>query len=98
MEASGAASSIVALIELTVEVLGYMNDVHDAGKDREAYYREAPLLCGLLTTLRVHIAGGGGQGGSSWYKSVRQLEHGPMQQYQAALEVFAAKVAPGTGH
>lgn len=97
MEAIGAASSVLALVELTTEVLSYLKAVHDAGKDRDAYLQEAPNFCVLLTRLYVHIEAGGPPGEQNtkaWFESVRTLWHGPLQQYEDALRAFTDKVAP----
>lgn len=93
----GVASSIIALVDLTIEVLGYIKSVKEAEKDRDSYCQEAPALCGLLTTLRVHVESNGEQKADPWFASVRMLQHGLMEQYRISLETFAEKVAPGTG-
>lgn len=95
-EAVGAASSIAALVELTFKVIVYMKRVDDAGEDIEDYYREAPNLVGLLTSLRAHIEQRGDRNRDPWFESIRNLQQGPMEQYRTALEILERKVAPAT--
>jgi hypothetical protein len=97
LEAVGAASAIAALAELTIKVMGHIKDVRDADKQIEDYNREASSLVTLLTSLRARIMQNGAKTGDPWFDSVRMLQHGPMQQYQTALEAFALKVAPRPG-
>jgi hypothetical protein len=95
MDGLSAAASIIAVVQLTGTVLSYLKAVHDAGKDCESYFQEAPGLCGLLTTLQIHILGG--RNSEPWFNAVRTLEHGPLDQYKAALKQFVSKVSPGEG-
>lgn len=96
-ETLGVVSGIIAVADLTYTVLGYLKSVHDAEKEIEDYNREAPNFAELLTSLAVHVARSGGQNGDPWFESVQTLQRGLMQQYQAAVETFKEKVAPGTG-
>lgn len=96
-ETLGVVSGIIAVADLTYKVLGYLKSVRDAGKDIQDYNREAPNFAELLTSLAVHVAQSGGQNGDPWFESVQILQRGPMQHYQAAVETFKEKVAPGTG-
>lgn len=96
-ETLGVVSGIIAVADLTFTVLGYLKSVHDAGKEVQDYNREAPNFAELLTSLAVHVTQSGGQNGDPWFQSVQSLQRGPMQQYQAAVERFKEKVAPGTG-
>jgi len=95
MDGLSAAASIVAVVQLTATMLSYLKAVHDAGKECESYFQEAPGLCGLLTTLQIHILEG--RNAEPWFDAIRTLEHGPLDQYKAALEKFAANMSPGEG-
>lgn len=97
LEAVGAASSIAALVELTFKIIVYMKDVHDAGEDIEDYNREAPNLVGLLTNLRARIEQRVDGNRDPWFESIHKLQHGPMEQYRTALELFAREIAPAAG-
>lgn len=95
MEPLGATASIIAILELSCKVLGYLNDVKTASKDRDKCAVEASNLCSLLFSLRSRLEEGSSN--EPWYNSVRALgvENGPLDQYKQALEQLQDKVARG---
>ena len=59
MEPLSATASIIAILQLSAKVLGYLNDVKDASKDRAKCAIETANLNSLLTTLRSRLEEGG---------------------------------------
>lgn len=96
-EILGVVASVIAITQLSNDIVRYLQNVHDAGQDAMDYSREVPSFAALLNSLNAHITQKGIQDGDEWFDSVRALQRGPMQQYQAALEAFKAKVAPRAG-
>lgn len=96
-EILGVVSGIIAVADLTYKVLGYLKTVHHAEKEIKDYNREAPILTELLTSLAAHVMQNSGHNVDPWFESIQTLQHGPMQQYQVALDEFKAKVLPVKG-
>lgn len=93
-EILGVLGSVIAITQLSNEIVRYLVTGHDAGQDAQDYNREVPNFAALLNSLNAHITQNGAQNEDPLIDSVRALQRGPMQQYQAALEAFKAKVAP----
>jgi hypothetical protein len=90
--------SITALIRITTQVLGYLNDVKTASKERAKLASEAANLLALLTSMRYKVEEVE-QEKNSWYDSIRSLlvgANGPLDQFRSALEELAGKLAPAT--
>ncbi|KAF2834872.1 hypothetical protein M501DRAFT_1035052 [Patellaria atrata CBS 101060] len=79
-------SGIVTVLHLLGNVLGYLNDVKDASKERAQCTIEAANLNSLLTTLGFHLEEGGSS--TQWYTTLRTLgiKNGPLDQFNQALE------------
>jgi hypothetical protein len=86
MDGLSVAASIIAVLQLTGAVIGYLNDVKDAPKECQQYAIEASNLQSLLINLLYQL--NQGQTGDRWYTAVRALnvENGPLDQYKQALE------------
>ncbi|KAL8668528.1 MAG: hypothetical protein Q9168_006848 [Polycauliona sp. 1 TL-2023] len=97
MDPLSVTASIIAIVQLTSTVVGYLNDVHDAPKDRARCATEASNLYNLLTQLRYHIEDA--DRSSPWYTAVRALavEGGPFDQYKSALEQLQPRVGSSSG-
>lgn len=97
MEPTGFTASIITIVQLTSTVVGYLNDVKDAPKDRAQCATEASNLFSLLTNLKYRVEES--QGNHPWYTAVRALaiEGGPFDQYKSTLEQLQPKVGPGCG-
>lgn len=95
MEALGVTASIIAILELSITLLGYLNEVKNASKDREKCAVEASNLYSLLFSLRSRLEEGSSN--EPWYNAVRALgvANGPLDQYKQALEQLQDKVTRG---
>jgi hypothetical protein len=92
MDGLSAAASIIAVLQLTGTVIGYLNDVKDAPKECQQCTIEASNIQNLLINLRYPLEQE--QDGSPWLTAVRALniENGPLHQYKQALEQLLSKV------
>jgi hypothetical protein len=92
MDGLSVAASIIALLQLTGAVIGYLNDVKDAPKECKQCANETSNLQSLLINLLYQL--NQGQTGDRWYTTVRALnvENGPLDQYKQALEQLRSRV------
>jgi hypothetical protein len=92
MDGLSVGASIVAILQLTTEVVKYLKDVKDAPKDCRQCMDEASNLYSLLVSLLYHC--NQGKAGDDWYTAVRALdtENGPIDQYKQALTQLLSKV------
>lgn len=95
MDPLSVTAGIIAILQLSVKVLGYLNDVKDASSDRARCAIEAASLNSLLTTLRFRLEDG--DSGVPWHASVQTLgaKDGPLDQFKQALEQLQAKMTGG---
>lgn len=92
MDPLSATASIIAILQLSNKVVGYLNDVKDASKDRAKCAVEAANLHSLLTSLRFRLEEGSTH--MPWYTAVRALafENGPLDQFRQMLEQLQSKI------
>jgi hypothetical protein len=92
MDGLSVAASIIAVLQLTGTVIGYLNDVKDAPKECQQCTIEASNIQNLLINLRYRLEQG--QAGDPWFTAVRALniENGPLDQYKQALEQLQSRV------
>ncbi|MCJ1402435.1 hypothetical protein MMC11_005655 [Xylographa trunciseda] len=92
MDPLSLAASITALLQLTSTVVGYLNNVKEASKERAQVAVEASMVYSLLTSLKYRVEDADPD--DAWYTAVRVLgqENGAIDQYQAALELLAANL------
>jgi hypothetical protein len=92
MDGLSAAASIIAVLQLTGDVIGYLNDVKDAPKECQQCTIEASNIQNLLINLRYRLEQG--QAGHPWFTAVRALniKNGPLDQYKQALEQLQLRV------
>ena len=92
MDGLSTAASIVAVLQLTGAVIGYLNDVKDAPKECQQCMTEASNLENLLKSLLCRLVQG--QAGDPWFTAVGDLDikNGPLDQYKQALEQLRSKV------
>jgi hypothetical protein len=85
-------ASIIAVLQLTGVVIGYLNDFRDAPKECQQCTIEASNIQNLLINLRYRLEQG--QARNPWFTAVRTLnvENGPLDQYKQALEQLRSKV------
>ena len=95
MDPLSLAASIIAVLQLSTQVLGYLNDFKDASSDRTQCAIEVSNLLSLLYKLRNHVEKGDPT--QPWYDDVRTLavENGPLDQFRQALESLQAKMTDG---
>lgn len=95
MDPLSATASIIAILQLSNKVVGYLNDVKDASKDRARCAIEASSLHNLLLSLRFRLEEGSGD--TPWYTAVRALavQNGPLDQFKQALELLQNKLTDG---
>jgi hypothetical protein len=95
MDPLSVTASIIAVLQLSAKVLGYLNDVKDASKDCMQCAVETSNLYNLLFNLRVHLEEGSLD--APWYTTVQALdvENGPLDQFKQALETLQAKMTDG---
>ena len=96
MDPLSITASIVAVLQLTHAVIGYLIDVKNAPRDLTQCALEASNLYNLLVTLRLRLEESSDE---LWYAEVRALdvENGPLDQYKRALEQLQKKITSGSG-
>jgi hypothetical protein len=92
MDPLSVTASVIAILQLTGAVIGYLNDVKDAPKECQQCATEASNLQSLLINLLYHL--NQGHTGDRWYTAVRALnvENGPLDQYKQALEQLQTRI------
>lgn len=92
MDGLSAAASIIAVLQLTATVFGYLNDVQNAPEECKQCTIEVSNLQSLLVGLRYRLEQG--QAGDPWFTAVQALsiKNGPLDQYKQALEQLLSKV------
>jgi hypothetical protein len=98
MDPLSVAASIIAILQLSNKVVGYLNDVKDASKERAKCAVEAANLHSLLTNLRYRLEDADAD--TPWFTAIRALavEKGPLDQFKQTLELLNDKLTGGTGH
>jgi len=86
MDPLSIVASVVAVLQLSAKVVGYLNDVQAASKERAKCAIEVANLTSLLTILRYRLEEA--DLSVPWYSAVRDLgvENGPLDQFKQALE------------
>lgn len=97
MDPVSLTASIIAILQLTSTVVGYLNEVKDAPKDRARCATEASNLFNLLNNLRYRLEEA--DTNQAWYTAIRALavRDGPLDQYKLALEQLQPKVSSSSG-
>lgn len=92
MDGLSAAASIIAVLQLTASVIGYLNNVKNAPKECQQCTIEASNLQSLLMQLRYRLEQG--QDDTPWFTAVRAIYvgNGPLDQYKQALEQLLSVV------
>jgi hypothetical protein len=93
MDPISIAASIIAILELSRKVVGYLNNVKEAPKERKVCATEILTLCHLLLSLQRRLEEG--SLAESWFTAVRDLaiKGGPLDQFKEALETLQDKLA-----
>jgi hypothetical protein len=95
--AVGLAATVCQLIAVVSTVVGYLNNLKEAVKDRGKLAREVTSLLATLTDLRYRIEDTNDS--DPWFVGLRSLgvEHGPLDQFKEAMEELAERLKPATG-
>lgn len=80
-------ASIIAILELTSKLTGYINNVRHATREQKQLAVEASNLYGLLTRLRFRVEEA--RANEPWFNQVKQL---PLDQFKAALEGMVKQI------
>ena len=94
MDGLSVAASIIAVLQLTGQVITYLNDVKDAPKECRKCMVEVSNSNTLLLKLNLRLSESSSQ--EPWYAEVQTLavKDGPLDQYKLALQHLLAKVEP----
>ncbi|OBT38813.1 hypothetical protein VE00_10966 [Pseudogymnoascus sp. WSF 3629] len=86
MDPLSVTASIIAIVQLTSVIIGYLNDVKDASKDRARCAIEISNVSNLLVTLIYRLDEASPN--DCWNTEVQALAaaNGPIDQYRSALE------------
>lgn len=86
-------ASIIAILELTTTLTGYINDVRHATKEQAKVAVEASNLYGLLTSLRFRVEEV--QSEDPWFNQVKLLgrENGPLDQFKEILDKMVLQIS-----
>ena len=98
MDPVTAVGLALKVVTLTLETVGYINDVGKAPKTRARLAREATNLLTLLTDLRYRLEDVE-TSSDPWFRGVRSLflPGGALQLYKEDMEDIAKKLNPRRG-
>jgi hypothetical protein len=91
-------SGIIAVLQLTQEVIQYLLEVKDANADRQRILNEITSVHGFLYILKDK-AESSNACDTPLFNTLRTLNvaDGPLEQFKSALERIATKVKPERG-
>lgn len=91
MDPLSVTASVITVLQLTGNVLSFLNKIKGASQDQKQLTLEASSLYSLLTTLRFRIESSNSN--DEWFTTVRSLTvgGGPLDQFRVALEQLASK-------
>jgi hypothetical protein len=97
MDPLSVTAGVIAILQLTGELIKYLNDIKDAPKECQQCTIETSNLQNLLINLRYRLEQG--QSGDPWFTAVRALNvaNGPLDQYRQALRQLQSKVEKQKG-
>jgi hypothetical protein len=95
MDPLSVTASIIAILQLSNKVVGYLTIVKDASRERATCAVEVSNLHSLLLNLKFHLEEGNAN--TSWHTAVRALavENGPLDQFKQSLETLQTKMTDG---
>jgi hypothetical protein len=98
MDPLSIAASIIAILQLSNKVIGYLNDVKEASKEHARCAVEAANLHSLLTNLRYRLEDADAD--TPWFTAIRALavDKGPFDQFKQTLELLSNRMAGGADH
>ena len=97
MDPLSVTASIIAVLQLTTNVISYINDVKNAPKELSQFAIEASSLYALLTQLKYRVDDS--KSSDAWFASVRAMgaSNGPFDQYKMTLEKLQRKLTKKHG-
>lgn len=86
-------ASIIAILQLTTTLTGYINDVRNATTDQAQVAVEASNLYSLLTSLRFRVEAA--RSDDPWFNQVKMLgiHDGPLDQFKLVLEGMVGQIS-----
>lgn len=86
-------ASIIAILQLTTTLTGYINDVRHATAEQAKVAVEASNLYSLLTSLRFRVEAA--RSDDPWFKQVKMLgiHGGPLDQFKDVLEKMVRQIS-----
>ena len=72
MEPLSITASIIAVMQLSCEIINYLNDIKDIPKECKQYLIEALYIQNLLLSLRYYLEKG--QSGAAWFSKIQKLK------------------------
>jgi hypothetical protein len=92
MDPLSVTASVIAVLQLTTEVIQCLNDVKDAPKECQQCVIEVSNLLNPLISLRYRAEHA--QIGDPWFEQLRKLnvKDGPLDQCKQALEQLYSRV------
>jgi hypothetical protein len=89
-------AGIIAVLQLTQEVIQYLLEVKDGNADRQRILNEITSVHGFLYILKNKAESSSVQSDTTLYNTLRTLNatNGPLDQFKFACERVASKVRP----
>lgn len=97
MDPLSVTASIIAVVQLSSEVIKYLNNVKSSPKECQQCTIEASTLQNLFINLRYRLEEG--QGGDPWFMEVQKLNipDGTLSQYKPTLEELRSRLEAEDG-
>ena len=97
MDPLSVSASIVALLQLSSTVIGYLSDVKSGPRELQKLRLEVCSVLPILSILQDQAEQA--KSGGPWSDTLLSLDvpNGPIQQFRAALEQLETKLAPVQG-
>lgn len=91
MDPLSVTASIIAIVQLTGVIIGFLQDLKGTSKDRTQCATEISNVSNLLVKIMCRLNEGSSNEG--WYMEVQDLAaaNGPIEQYRSALEQLKSK-------
>ena len=85
-------ASIIAILQLTTTLTGYITDVRNATAEQAKVAVETSSLYSLLTSLRFRVEGA--RSDEPWFNQTKMLgiRDGPLDQYKDVLERMIGQI------
>lgn len=93
MDPLSTTTSIIAILQLTTTLTGYINDVRNAITEQAKMAVEASTLYSLLTSLRFRVEAA--RSDDPWFNQVKILgtQNGPLDQFKEVLERMVEQIS-----